>query len=177
MSNVQCQMGDPCRSRLSQDTVARLALPPHPFINSASRYLWIRRQTPDDVQPSLVMPSQLTVTFVQSTVLNALSNILAQLIDQRNKTVRLAPQCIKTSANHLSGPFYSEHIGTTPVRVIWHPSRADQLLLATRPGGAVSRIPLTGGNLQSVALSVTEVAAFIRMASFILLFHPGHIQR
>lgn len=33
------------------------------------------------------MPSALTVTFVQSTVLNALSNILAQLIDQRNNTV------------------------------------------------------------------------------------------
>ncbi|CAI7630670.1 unnamed protein product [Penicillium pancosmium] len=32
------------------------------------------------------MPSALTVTFVQSTVLNALSNILAQLIDQRNNT-------------------------------------------------------------------------------------------
>lgn len=33
------------------------------------------------------MPSPLTVTFVQSTVLNAISNILAQLIDQRNNTV------------------------------------------------------------------------------------------
>lgn len=33
------------------------------------------------------MPSQLAVTLVQSTVLNAVSNILAQLIDQRNKTV------------------------------------------------------------------------------------------
>ncbi|KAJ5180030.1 hypothetical protein N7492_003240 [Penicillium capsulatum] len=32
------------------------------------------------------MPSPLTVTFVQSTVLNAISNILAQLIDQRNNT-------------------------------------------------------------------------------------------
>ncbi|KAJ5110188.1 hypothetical protein N7532_002833 [Penicillium argentinense] len=32
------------------------------------------------------MPSALTVTFVQSTVLNAISNILAQLIDQRNNT-------------------------------------------------------------------------------------------
>ncbi|KAJ5764606.1 hypothetical protein N7533_003287 [Penicillium manginii] len=32
------------------------------------------------------MPSALTVTFVQSTLLNALSNILAQLIDQRNNT-------------------------------------------------------------------------------------------
>lgn len=33
------------------------------------------------------MPSALTVTFVQSSVLNAISNILAQLIDQRNNTV------------------------------------------------------------------------------------------
>lgn len=33
------------------------------------------------------MPSPLTVTFVQSTVLNAISNILAQLIDQRKNTV------------------------------------------------------------------------------------------
>lgn len=38
------------------------------------------------------MPSQLTVTIVQSTVLNAISNILAQLIDQRNKSVRPAPE-------------------------------------------------------------------------------------
>ncbi|KAJ5339327.1 hypothetical protein N7541_011277 [Penicillium brevicompactum] len=30
------------------------------------------------------MPSALTVTFVQATILNAISNILAQLIDQRN---------------------------------------------------------------------------------------------
>lgn len=35
------------------------------------------------------MPSALTVTFVQSTVLNALSNILAQLINQRNNTVNI----------------------------------------------------------------------------------------
>jgi hypothetical protein len=33
------------------------------------------------------MPSPLTVTFVQSTFLNAISNILAQLIDQRKNTV------------------------------------------------------------------------------------------
>jgi len=37
------------------------------------------------------MPSALTITFVQSTVLNAISNILAQLIDQRNNTVNLLP--------------------------------------------------------------------------------------
>jgi hypothetical protein len=35
----------------------------------------------------LSMPSPLTVTFVQSTVLNAISNILAQLIDQCKNTV------------------------------------------------------------------------------------------
>lgn len=34
------------------------------------------------------MPSALTVTFVQATILNAISNILAQLIDQRNNKVR-----------------------------------------------------------------------------------------
>lgn len=34
------------------------------------------------------MPSQLAVTIVQSTVLNAISNVLAQLIDQRNNSVR-----------------------------------------------------------------------------------------
>ncbi|KAJ5772440.1 hypothetical protein N7520_002969 [Penicillium odoratum] len=36
------------------------------------------------------MLSPLTVTFVQSTFLNALSNILAQLIDQRNNTTPFA---------------------------------------------------------------------------------------
>ncbi|KAJ6087931.1 hypothetical protein N7467_006845 [Penicillium canescens] len=30
------------------------------------------------------MPSPLTVTFIQATILNAISNVLAQLIDQRN---------------------------------------------------------------------------------------------
>lgn len=34
------------------------------------------------------MPSALTVTFVQATILNAISNVLAQLIDQRNSKVR-----------------------------------------------------------------------------------------
>lgn len=33
------------------------------------------------------MPSALIVTFAQSTILNAISNILAQLIDQRKNTV------------------------------------------------------------------------------------------
>lgn len=33
------------------------------------------------------MPSALIVTFAQSTVLNAISNLLAQLIDQRKNTV------------------------------------------------------------------------------------------
>ena len=34
------------------------------------------------------MTSPLIVTFVQATILNAISNILAQLIDQRNNKVR-----------------------------------------------------------------------------------------
>lgn len=34
-----------------------------------------------------IMPSALLVTFAQSTVLNAISNVLAQLIDQRKDTV------------------------------------------------------------------------------------------
>lgn len=34
------------------------------------------------------MTSPLIVTFVQATILNAIANILAQLIDQRNNKVR-----------------------------------------------------------------------------------------
>lgn len=34
------------------------------------------------------MTSALIVTFVQATILNAISNVLAQLIDQRNNKVR-----------------------------------------------------------------------------------------
>jgi hypothetical protein len=34
------------------------------------------------------MTSPLIVTFVQATILNAISNVLAQLIDQRNNKVR-----------------------------------------------------------------------------------------
>jgi hypothetical protein len=37
------------------------------------------------------MPSALTVTFVQSTILNAIANICAQLIDQRKSPVRSLP--------------------------------------------------------------------------------------
>lgn len=43
---------------------------------------------PDSLNVSIsTMPSALTVTFVQSTILNAIANILAQLIDQRNSAV------------------------------------------------------------------------------------------
>jgi hypothetical protein len=44
------------------------------------------------------MPSALIVTFAQSTVLNAISNLLAQLIDQRKNTVsKEEPLTKKTS--------------------------------------------------------------------------------
>lgn len=49
------------------------------------------------------MPSALTVTFVQATILNAISNVIAQLIDQRHNKVRLDQQH-QTSTNRGRDP-------------------------------------------------------------------------
>lgn len=43
------------------------------------------------------MPSPLTATLVQSTILNAISNFLAQLIDQRKNTVSHTAQLYNRS--------------------------------------------------------------------------------
>lgn len=58
------------------------------------------------------MPSALIVTFAQSTVLNAISNLLAQLIDQRKNTVsRENPR--KTKTKHQNNPIITEQIWIT----------------------------------------------------------------
>ncbi|CAG8918357.1 unnamed protein product [Penicillium salamii] len=51
------------------------------------------------------MPSPLTVTFVQATALNAIANVLAQLIDQRNNKVRTPNKKQNNTTNHPQGPF------------------------------------------------------------------------
>jgi protein Mpv17 len=51
------------------------------------------------------MPSALTVTFVQATILNAISNVLAQLIDQRNSKVSQDEALETNPTNDIKAPF------------------------------------------------------------------------
>ena len=87
------------------------------------------------------MPSPLIVTFVQATILNAISNVLAQLIDQRNNKVRkLSMLYGRDNIDKLLDSIHSKYIGSPPISGLWHLNRGPQLLLATRPGVALSRI-------------------------------------
>lgn len=123
------------------------------------------------------MPSPLTATFVQSTILNAISNILAQLIDQRKNTVSQQTPAIpalqqeREKTHPCPDSFHTEHTGASAIRHLWDPHRPNQLLLATRPGGAVPGRPLAGGDLQSMALVLPQVSLFTGMASLILLIY------
>lgn len=150
------------------DTVARLGKPPtqhhHHHIGTISNA--------NGGFHALSMPSPLTTTFVQSSILNAISNILAQLIDQRKNTVsHLQHQLYSRSDQTHPCPdsFHTEHTATSAIRHIWDPHRPNQLLLATRPGGAVPGRPLAGGDLQSVALVLPQDSLFTSMASLVLL--------
>lgn len=65
------------------------------------------------------MPSALTVTFVQATILNAISNVLAQLIDQRNNKVRQQTPS-KTTKLTTTGPFRSQFACVGAISHLWH---------------------------------------------------------
>lgn len=65
------------------------------------------------------MPSALTVTFVQATILNAISNILAQLIDQRNNKVRQETHS-ETMKLTTAGPFHSQFTCIGAISHLWH---------------------------------------------------------
>lgn len=87
------------------------------------------------------MPSPLLVTFVQATILNAISNVLAQLIDQRNNKVRKIPVFYAhDNIDKVLDSIYSKYTGPPPISGLWHLNRGPQFLLATRPGVALSRV-------------------------------------
>ncbi|KAJ5557235.1 hypothetical protein N7513_002821 [Penicillium frequentans] len=97
------------------------------------------------------MLSPLTVTFVQSTFLNALSNILAQLIDQRNNTT---PFALNTLALLQ---FVTYGILIVPINFYW------QRALEARYPGFPSRAEI--GNVfrcSSRSCSLKSVLSFIR---------------
>lgn len=132
------------------------------------------------------MPSALIVTFAQSTVLNAISNLLAQLIDQRKNTVSSRESPTKRPKNkppkkqyqisniHLDS-FHTQHTRSPPIRHIWHPNRANQFLLATRPGDALPRISLTSRDLKfPPLLAISFLILCFSIILFICYFPRGY---
>lgn len=121
------------------------------------------------------MTSPLIVTFVQATILNAISNILAQLIDQRNNKVRKLLTmfcCLNMTINKLPGSIYSKYTCSSPISGLWSFNRGPQFLLATRPGSALSRIPYAFRALRCIQCSITEIHPLTPLMAFSLLKIP-----
>lgn len=70
----------------------------------------------------------------------------------------------------IKDTIHTQHIGPSPIHHLRHPNRAHQFLLATRPGGAISRLPLPGGGIESVASIVIQIALLSVVSFFISLF-------
>lgn len=116
------------------------------------------------------MSSPLTVTFVQSAILNAIANILAQLIDQRKNTVRRSPSPQETNHQliHEQTPFTLNTLAllqftiygilVVPVNFYW------QRALEARYPGFPSRAEIS--NFWR-SLSLKSLFSFVWLRSFI----------